>query len=158
MAAPAAAQSGHFEKIYIDTADDYTTPTLVEIGEAEDGQWSLTPLSEDVMLKKHKGIQRSIPYGASIAASFNVKALPTDYLTSRAYYVKLRNAALSGTPVHLQMSDGDITTAGKEYLKGWWTVTFSKTSPSGGTVDIAVSLSPADSPDDEIPAWGTVSA
>lgn len=151
MTIPAAPQRGHFDKIYIDTDDDYETPELVELDHAEDGQWQLQPLTESLMLKKHNGVQRDIPYGVSISASFNLKALPIGYLTSVAAYAKLRNASLNGTPVHLQLTDGDITSAGKEVLRAWWTVSFTRTSNSGGHVDIAVSLTPADSPADEAP-------
>ncbi|QDT30935.1 hypothetical protein [Thalassoglobus polymorphus] len=151
MTAPTAVHRGYFEKIYIDTADDWDTPTFVEIEEAEDGQWSVTPKSETVMLKKHGGIEREIPYGAAIAASFNVKALPVGYLSSRAYYAKLRDASLSGVPVLLQMADGNPSGAGVEVLKAWWTVTFSKSAPSGGTVDVSITLAPSDSPAGESP-------
>ncbi|TWT51839.1 hypothetical protein KOR42_33120 [Thalassoglobus neptunius] len=157
MTIPTTPQRGYFEKVYIDTADSYATPTLVEIPDCEDGEWSISPLNSTLMLKRHRGIQRDVPTGTIIGASFNVTALPEDYLTSRAYYVKLRDAVMTKTPVHLQLNNGDVTTSGVEYLKAWWTVTFTKSSPSQGLVNIAVQLSPADSPDDEPPIFGVTS-
>jgi hypothetical protein len=140
MGAPKRTAKGRFQKLYLDVDDDNPSPDWEELDLVREGNWSATPQMEDVYYRRHGRHNRQESYGVELAATAELRV--PEKMLDEDHYVKLRDAAFSGAPLHLQFASGPNNEAGHELLTGWFEVTsWEKSEPSGGHVVINVGFS-----------------
>lgn len=144
-------QLGDEFKLYIDTADDYDTPTWAEILDV--GNFSRDRSKTEVEIPKRINHKVYLGGRSDPRVSFELS-----YDPANTNHTKLSNAIDSGAKVHLAVANGPIATDGTIYTHGWYLVKgpedFSLDSPATISCE---ALPHAAAPDDEPPAKVTVS-
>lgn len=138
--------------LYLDSADDYDSPTWVE--QVDIGNLALDPAPEQVEIPKRNGFKMYKKGRQDLTITFDVS-----YDPANASHGTIRDAIRSGAAVHLALADGAIATAGTIYYHGW----FMLVGPEDNSLDSAAVISVeakvhADSAATELPAKVTVAA
>ena len=138
-------------ELQYDSASSYATPTWVKQTELSDLAIDTSPITVEVPKRTRHKVAKGGREEWSLSFSLNVA--PGD-----TFYDAVQTAIRTNAPIHLAVSEGDITASGTNYDHAWWFLRGGKTfNLDGVAVQEIEGMPHADAPAGEPPAEATVS-